>query len=460
MGTNSIADGFKSLPLALREQPTPERTVVKDVHGKTIAYFYKQNRHSIPLKKVAPVMQDAILSIEDYRFYKHGPIDVQGTFRALVSNTLGNSVQGGSSITQQLVKMILVQQADSKKERLAAIDDSYGRKLRELKYAMAYEQNHTKKEILENYLNIAYFGDGAYGIDAAARHYFSVAPADLNARQAATLAGLVKNPVAYDPTKYPQAAITRRNTVLARMADLDKIDDARADELIGKPLLLKPTNYSNGCVSTVAPFYCDYVRRYLTQDPQFGDNPKERGRAIDTSGLTIETNLDPRFQRATDKAVMSTVGATDQAIGAQASVEPGTGEVRALSQSRPMGRDANRGETYINYTVPKDLGGANGFQAGSTFKAFTAAAALKAGYPTSTYFNSPQSLYQPAGTYYTCDGSGTGSWPVSNSTGAGGFPMSIALPQSVNTYFAQLEALVGLCPTMKAARSMGIEVEG
>src|SRR5690625_1675333 len=446
MGTNSVADGFKSLPLALREQPMPERTVVKDVRGNTIAMFYKQNRKIVKLKNIAPVMQDAILAIQDYRFYDHGPIDVQGTMRAFVSNSLGNSVQGGSSITQQLMKMILVQQADNEKERLAAVDDSYGRKLRELKYAMAYEQEHTKKEILEKYLNIAYFGDGAYGIHAAAKHYFSVKPSQLDARQAATLAGLVKNPVQYDPTKYPQEAITRRNTVLARMAELGKITDKQADKLIAMPLKLKPTQFHNGCVSTKAPFYCDYLRRYLMHAPALGDNPKERARNIDTGGLTIKTNLDLRFQRAADRAVSNHVYPREQAMGVLAMVEPGTGEVRAVAQSKPMGREKRKGETYINYTVPEDYGGANGFMTGSTFKFFTLAAALDQGISPSTVINSPPAITVSTGQYRQCGGDQwVGSSVIHNSTSSGAMNMYSGTRLSVNTFYLQLEARTGIC---------------
>ena len=174
--TQNVAEGFHDLPLQLQETPTPQRSTVLDDHGKPIAYFYDENRQDISLNKVAPIMQHAILSIEDYRFYQHGALDIKGTIRAFINNAAEENVQGGSSITQQLVKMILLSQATTKKERMevTASDgmDGYARKIRELKYAMAYEESHTKDEIFQNYLNFAYFGDGAYGIDEAANHYF------------------------------------------------------------------------------------------------------------------------------------------------------------------------------------------------------------------------------------------------------------------------------------------------
>src|SRR5699024_9731031 len=220
-----------------------------DKDGDHLAYFYSQNRQDIPLSEIAPIMQQALLSIEDYRFYEHGALDLQGTLRALVNNVAGHRTQGGSSITQQLVKMTLVQQAETPEQLKAAKEETVARKIRELKYAMSYEEKHTKDEILENYLNIAYFGDGAYGISAAAKHYFSVEAENLNLKQAATLAGLVKNPSQYNPVSFPEHALTRRNTVLATMEHQGEISEKQAEKAMAAPLGLKLTEFSNGCVN-------------------------------------------------------------------------------------------------------------------------------------------------------------------------------------------------------------------
>ncbi|MFC6150395.1 transglycosylase domain-containing protein, partial [Mumia xiangluensis] len=454
--SNSMARGFDELPLELRETPIPQRSKVLASDGSLITYFYSQNRQDVPLSKISPLMQQAVVSIEDARFFEHGALDFKGTVRALVNNATAGQTQGGSSLTQQLVKNILIQQAATPEERRAATEVTPARKIRELKYAMSYEEKHSKQQILENYLNISYFGDGAYGVSAAAKHYFSVDAADLNVTQAATLAGLVKNPVEYDPVTYPENALRRRNIVLSAMEAQGLISRATAAKAVTQPLGLKITRFANGCVSTKAPFFCDYVQRYLLQDKSLGKDRDERLHTLETGGLTIKTTLEPKFQRAADKAVHGRVAPTDNAIGAQALVVPGSGAVRALSQSRPMGNDKKAGQTYINYTVPKSLGGANGFQAGSTFKAFTAAAALNKGYPTRTFFNSPQSMNISG--FSQCDGQGAGSWQLSNSTGAGAFTMTNGLQKSVNTYFAQLERLVGLCATTKMAAKMGIPV--
>jgi membrane peptidoglycan carboxypeptidase len=455
---NNLSHAVVDLPLQLEDVPAAQTTRLLASDGSLLAYFYQENRQDVPLDKISKNMQDALLSIEDNRFYEHGALDLKGTLRALVNNASDRQTQGGSSITQQLVKLTLVQQATTKEQVRAATKESVARKVRELKLAIAYEQDHTKRQILERYFNIAYFGDGAYGIQSAARHYFSVSPDKLNVMQGATLAGLVKNPVEFDPRVYPERALQRRNTVLAVMANIGKISRQEADDLMAKPLGLKITSFPNGCVTSKAAFSCDYVRRYLLADPALGATLRDRRARLERGGLTIKSTIDVRMQKAINKAVTSTVSAKDKAIGAIALVEPGTGKVRGVAQSRPMGRDKKKGESFINYTVPTKYGDSGGFPAGSTFKMFTTTAALKKGIPVTKTYNAPRNLTMPAGTYFDCQGGGTGTWRVSNSTTSGKKNLYTGLRQSVNTYFAQLERDAGLCNTVKAAESMGIVV--
>jgi len=454
---NKVSKDVIDLPLALQDLPNPQTTRVLASNGKRIAYFYQENRQDVPLDKIAPVMKDAIISIEDYRFYEHGALDLKGTLRALMNNASDGETQGGSSITQQLVKLTLVQQATTKEQRAAATEVSTARKVRELKLAINYEKKYSKDEILEHYLNIAYFGDGAYGVNAAAYHYFSVSPEKLTTAQAATLAGLVQNPEQYNPRVYPERALQRRNTVLAVMSRLNKIPAAEAEELSATPIGLKITSFPNGCVDSVASFSCDYIRRYLLQEKALGETVAERQAMLERGGLTIKSNIDLSMQAAVNKAVKSQVGPTDKAIGAMALVEPGTGKVRALGQSRAMGK--KKGESYINFSVPKKYGDSNGFQAGSTFKMFTTAAAIEDGISTAQSFNSPQTMSFKTGDFIDCEGNGSGEWKdLKNSTGAGTFDMVRGLRQSVNTYFAQLEKKVGLCETVRMAKKMGIPI--
>lgn len=457
--SNKVSKDIVDLPLALQDLPNPQTTRVLASNGKRIAYFYQENRQDVPLKRIAPVMQQAIISIEDYRFYEHGALDLKGTLRALMNNAADGNTQGGSSITQQLVKLTLVQQAATKEQRAAATEVSTARKIRELKLAINYEKKYEKDEILEHYLNIAYFGDGAYGVNAAAYHYFSVSPDKLTTSQAATLAGLVQNPEQYNPRVYPERALQRRNTVLGVMARLGEISRVEADQLSSQPIGLKITSFPNGCVDSSAAFSCDYIRRYLLQEPALGETVKERQAMLERGGLTIKSNIDLSMQKHVNDAVSKYVAPTDKALGALALVEPGTGKVRALGQSRPMGRDKKKGQTFLNYVVPKKYGDANGFQGASTFKMFTTAAALEQGIPTSKSYNSPQTMTIPTGEYFDCDGNGTGAWEnLKNSTGAGTFDMVGGLRKSINTYFAQLQRDVGLCETVTMAKKMGIPI--
>lgn len=455
---NDVAQRALELPLALEENPNPQTTKVVDTDGKLIAYFYEQNRSDVPLDQINDNMKNAILAIEDVRFYEHGALDLKGTLRALVNNASDGNTQGGSTITQQLVKLIQVQNATTAEERKAATEKSASRKIRELKHAIAYEEKYTKDEILERYLNIAYFGDGAYGVSAAARHYFSVAPKDLNPAQAATLAGLVKNPNQYNPRTYPERALQRRNTVLAVMARYGFVPDEQARAFQAGGLNLELTAFPNGCVDSDASFSCDFVRRYLMADESLGKTVDERRARLEQGGLTIRTTIDLSMQKAANRAVSSTINPKDGVIGALSLIEPGTGNVRAVAQSRPMGSDLKEGQSYINFAVPTKYGDSGGFQGGSTFKFFTTVAALKKGIPVSKTYNSPQTMTMPAGSYTACNDGGVGPWDLKNSTGAGTFNMYRGLRQSVNTYYSQLERDAGLCNTVKAARSMGINV--
>ncbi|HZG97591.1 MAG TPA: transglycosylase domain-containing protein [Nocardioidaceae bacterium] len=457
VGARNVATGFSSLPQAMEASAVPQRTTVLAANGKPIAYFWKENRTDVELSEISRKMQQAILAIEDYRFYEHGAIDWKGTLRAFLNNAADGSTQGGSSITQQLIKLKLVTAADTKAEAEAATASTYARKLRELRYAMAYERENSKDDILRDYLNIAYYGDAAYGIETAAQHYFSVSADELDASQSALLAGIVKNPTEYNPADNPSTALDRRNVVLARMAELDIITKRRANELAAQGLGLNISSDSNGCLSTVGPFFCSYVRSWLLTQPALGDSKSVRAEAVDTGGLVIRTTLRASFQRAADAAVTARVNPTDQAIGGMAMVEPGTGEVRALSQSRPMGDDKDAGQTYLNYTVPSTYGNANGFQAGSTFKVFTAATALQEGISPFRNYYSPPSLTMQQGSYRDCAGNYPLDWPVGNSTTSGTKNMYTGLSESVNTYFAQLESDAGLCETVSMARSLGIE---
>jgi len=462
IGSKQVASSMTKLPAELKTEPLAQRTVMVDEAGNVIATLYDENRINVPLGQISRKMVKAIVAIEDYRFYQHGALDLKGTLRALITNQANSGVvQGGSSITQQMVKLTLLSQAKGKKQREAATDDTYARKVRELRYAIAFEQHYSKDWILERYLNLAYFGDGAYGIQSAAKHYFDKNAKDLNWGESAVLAGLVKNPTGFDPTNYPDRALERRDIVLDRMAQLSVINDAKASQLKRKGLGLDVVNTQNGCVFSRAPFFCDYALNRLYHDKSLGKTVAERKELIRSGGLTIHTTIDLRDQDAADESVAEHVYPTDQAIGGLAMVEPRTGDVKALAQSRPMGRDRKKGETYLNYVVPKRYGDSNGFQAGSTFKVFVLAAAIQKGIPLDTKISAPSRISIPMSEYPTCGGHNfysTDVWEPENSTDSGTFNLYTGTQHSVNTFFAQLEKETGLCEPSRLAKAMGIDL--
>ena len=215
-----------ALPGELTDESPAGNSVVLAADGSVITSFYSNNRIPVAGDQIADVMKQALVDIEDSRFYAHNGLDVQGTMRALLTNVAAGSVQeGGSTLTQQLVKQTLLQTAATPEDRQAATEQNVGRKLREARLALALEEKYSKDEILTRYLNIVYFGEGAYGIQSAAQRYFSVNAKDLTLPQAAMLAGLVQSPTNDDPITQPENATTRRNQVLQRMHNLEHVSD-------------------------------------------------------------------------------------------------------------------------------------------------------------------------------------------------------------------------------------------
>jgi membrane peptidoglycan carboxypeptidase len=455
------ASEFNSLPDDFKAPTLSQATRIEDSNGGLIATVYSRDRKVVPLKDVNPVMLKAIVDIEDSRYWKHGAIDPKGILRALNKNAESGGVsQGGSTLTQQYVKNVFIEEAgDDQKKIQAATSQTLGRKIREMKYAIELEKTLGKKKILENYLNIVPFGEQAFGIEVASERYFSTSAKNLTLDQAAMLAGLVNGTSLYDPIQDPAAATKRRNVVLQRMADLHDITQAQADAAAKKPLGLKVTTPKSGCITAVegAGFFCDYVRNVFLKSKTFGKTADARQARWDKGGLTIRTTLDPKAQQAALNAVTNHIHASDEVAGAVTLVQPGTGKVLAMAQSRPYGLDAGKGQTQINFSVDKDMGGGEGLQPGSTFKAFTAAAALEAGYKPSQSEKAPYS--EPYPTVTDCKGNvlrSTASVPNEDHSEHGPYTMPKALQESINTYFVSLEAQVGLCPVQKMVNKLGI----
>lgn len=459
LATRNAAQAYSSLRSDLTQVPLPQRSTIVDSDGDVLAVLFAQNRIEVPLEEISPIMQQAVIAIEDQRFLDHAGIDFRGTLRASISTGSGGQVQGGSTITQQYVKQILLTAATTKEEREAATAVSISRKLREARYAIALENKLSKKEILEGYLNIAYFGAGSYGVEIAARRYFSTNANNLTLSQAATLAGLVQNPSRFDPTLYPERAQNRRDDVLNAMVNTGYITQEQADatKAISVEADLDPAELPNGCTTSFAPFFCDYVLTVLRSDPVFGETPEERARLLDIGGLTIKTTLDRKAQVSSQNSVEERIPFDDPS-GKAASItmiRPGTGEITAMAQNRKWGR-SGIGYTTVNYGAPLDANGTVGFQAGSTFKAFTIAAAFKQGWDPFKVINSPEEkVFED---FVECETGGKfAPYEVKNSTASGGFDILSGTAYSVNTYFVGLEEKLGMCDPPDIAKASGVQ---
>ncbi|MBM4794425.1 penicillin-binding protein [Streptomyces sioyaensis] len=453
-------EGFDNIPANLKTPQLSQRTRILDANGGEIAKVYSRDRTVVGLKDMSPYIQKAIVAIEDARFYEHGAVDLKGILRAVNKNAQSGGVsQGASTLTQQYVKNVFIEEAGDDPDKVAqATQQTIGRKIKELKYAIQVEKELGKQKILQNYLNITFFGQQAYGIEAAAQRYFSKHAKDLNLEESALLAGLVQSPSRYDPVNDPQEATRRRNTVLQRMADLKDVTQAQADAAAKKPIKLAVSRPKNGCItaSDGAGFFCDYIRKVFLGDRSFGKTRKIRAERWNEGGMTIRTTLDPQTQKSIQASLGDHVYDDDPVAGAATIVEPGTGKILGMGQSRPYGFGEN--QTVINLSVDHRMGGGAGYQPGSTFKPVIAAAALEQGTSPEQEYPSPYRMPYPS-PVQTCDGEwqGTDSTQNENKEEVGPYGMKEATAKSVNTYFVQLISDMGICPAVKMAQKMGIE---
>ena len=458
------ATAIQAIPKEVETPPPAEGSKVLMADGSVLTNFYDENRVYVPLADIAPVMRLAQVTTEDRRFYEHGAIDLHGTLRALVRTSSGN-MQGGSTLTQQYVKLALIDKAvaDNDKEALAAAyDRTFSRKLLELRYAIALEDKMSKDDILERYLNLSYYGAGAYGVEAAARRYFGTTAKDLTLGQAAMLAGLVRNPATTDPINHEKLAMERRNNVLdimlgQKVITQEQYDAARA-EVFDRS---KVTTPAHGCAAAEFPHLCSVVEKTLLQMDSLGPDTETRRSLLNRGGLTIQTEIDPRTQRAAQDAVSNYISSTDPVIGVMAMIEPGTGLIKGVAQSRDKIGN-NPGETFYNYAMERGLGGAEGYFGGSTFKMFTLAAAINKGFPTSRSYDAPKERDWKGESFRTCSGSVRVNkpWGVTNAGGGGEFDMYSGAKYSVNNYFVSLEQDVGLCDVTQMAETLGLHLIG
>jgi membrane peptidoglycan carboxypeptidase len=449
----------------------PVRSEILDRYGHLLAYYYPRGIDRVPVSynQIAPQMRHAIVAIEDSRFYKHGAIDFKGTLRALVNNIEHKPVQGGSTLAQQYVKNVeILSSPNPQKAALSAAADTVGRKIRELRMAVRVEHSMSKNQILAGYLNVAYFGNQSYGIQTASHRYFSRSATHLSLRQAALLAGIVENPAAYNPLLHESAARERRNTVLARMAQLGYITKSQAAADEAKPLGLRQTTPQSGCTSTTAKYagyFCDYVVAKIRHDKAY---KQVWSRLNGMGGLKIYTTLDPQDQHAANHAVNYQLPAPPSTINpgknadTEVMIQPGTGAVRAIGIDRPYGTGPH--QNTLNYAVGPQYDGSGGVQIGSTGKVYVMVTALLQGIPFG--YSKNVGFSADVSGYTNCKGQPVGQrlpdgqlgWHVHNdeSERGGHYTLYTGTTASINVFFAYLEQKVGLCNTVRTASKMGL----
>ena len=461
-------DFFNDLPSEFTVSPLAQQSRILDADGKLIANPYDENRIIVPLKKISKNMQNAQIAIEDARFYEHGGLDIRGFSRAMISNLQGGEVQGASTLTQQFVKITLQENAlkrGDKEAAKAATTKTYSRKLQELKYALNVEENFTKHQILEGYLNLVYYGDQAYGVEAASLNYFGVSASKLNLGQAALLAGIVQQPTAFNPVLNPKEAQTRRNVVLDRMQALGTASakDVAAAKKVAVKKMIKKKPAKGVCHRSAQPYFCAYVMEYLQKSPQMavlGKTPAERLKTINQGGLTIRTTLKPAMQKAAQKEITRAVPiGNKQNLGAAATIlEPGTGKVLAMAQAT----DFEKVQTNINVDQ-KYGGGELGYQFGSTAKTFGLVTALEKGMPLNGTIKVPFATgskgYLFTDKKLLTEKCGANEpWSVKNDYPSGGKMMTLGegISKSINTWAAQLVIDVGPCDVRDTMTKMGL----
>jgi membrane peptidoglycan carboxypeptidase len=447
--------------------------------------MYDEFRSDVPLTDISKNMQNAIVAAEDRDFYHHSGVDFKGVARAFVNNNEGGDKQGASTLTMQYVRMSLAYSATNPQEVVDATQDTPKRKITEMKYALQLEKELSKDQILDRYLNIAPFGNDAYGVYAASQVYFNKSPKDLTVAEAALLAGMVKAPTSFNPTTasgYPQA-VQRRAYVIDSMQKTGAITPAQSAAALKVAIPKKVKRVGNGCVSVAKNewgFFCDYFYRWWLDQQAFGATTYDRAQRLKDGGYRIVTSMDIKATAAAAKRIKQQISDQNKDALMLAAVQPGTGEVLALSANREyklddsdhpknkLSSDPAKRRKGVYGTYPATVnpiisggGGIDGYQAGSTFKVFTMVAALEHGMSLSTTINAEKQARthyiveagSPAacpGTHFYCPGN-------AGESEAGVYNMWSGFGHSVNTFFVPLEERVGAQNVVDVAKRFGIQ---
>lgn len=464
--TKASAELFEELPSDFNVQQPSQISTLLAADGTEITKFYAENRIVVPLSSISVNMQNAIVAVEDQRFYQHQGVDPTGMVRALVSNNAGGSRQGASTLTQQYVRNTLIETGlknDDHKLIRDATESTVARKLREMKFALSLEQKYSKQQILEGYLNIAAFSPSTYGVEASSLHYFNKHAKDLTVAEAALLAGTTNAPSAYDPKSQPELAKNRRDWVLAKMLEEKFITKQQYDEAVNSEIKLDIQDSPAGCGAAGSyAYFCTYVVNEILGSENFGPNVAARRQLLTRGGLKITTTLNLERQSAADSVIQARtpIGGSDGANSTIVSIEPGTGRIQALAQN------TNYEDSQLVFAADAKHGGIElpdgnvGFQPGSTFKAIILAEWLKTGHTPYQMLNaSAPKNYGPNTFTVSCDPDrAAGPWPVNNVAGTNAGMMTVreATKQSINTGFTEMLRDLDVCEVTKLAASMGI----
>ena len=491
---------FDSLPGNLQIDRPMEPTTIYAQKGDgsgeyyELASFYDQNREPVEYNQVSPYVYDALLSTEDPRFFEHGGVDLIGTGRALLSNAVSDSTQGGSSISQQYVKGVQLQVCErtaANEEELAdcAYEAStaegtagYQRKLQEMRYAITIEQEYSKEQILIGYLNLVNFGGSTYGIEAAAQYYFNTTAKDLTLSQAATLVGIVNNPNTLR-LDYPDsetngkengyaAAKNRRDQVLGRMLDEGTISQKQYDDTVAQEIVPDVTERVKGCSAAGgSAYFCQYVTNTVLNDPRYdeafgaieGNNNTERQNVLRRGGLEIYTTLDNGLQYEAQQAMAANAPQylNNLRFGATTvQIDNKTGNILTLAQNTRFSElgDKTKGETPVIFAADQVHGSSSGFSAGSTYKIFTIIDWLKNGRSVNEVLDGRVGRTMPM----TCNGSPIGSTTPTRGDNFNSVPGLVGTVQkftelSLNSGFYAMGSQLDVCEIHQVAVDMGLK---
>lgn len=413
-----VFNAHEEVPVTLPEfEPLSQRTYVYDVAGNVIAVFERENSQPVKLAQVPPDVLNAILAVEDTEFYEHKGVNVRGLIRAALSNFSSDAPrQGASTITQQVVK----------NELLAGLERDGRYKLLQVHYALMLEKEMTKDEILERYVNTIFFGNNAYGLQAAAEVYFGKNVEELDMIDGAFLAGLIRSPSGYDPIRRPERSRSRFRQVVDRLVDVEMIPEEGSDEL-AEGYVIPERVRTIPTISTVPTYYTEALREYLLERSNvLGDTEQARANQLYRGGLKIYTTFDPQAQALAEEArnvLPANAAGIDAAI---VSLDAKTGAIRAMVGGRgfiPRDREINMA------LVPR--------QTGSSVKFFVLASALQAGAQPNDQIDGkvPCTLPNP--------GDPKNPFLIRDATGGFG-TLEEATYRSLNCAYARLSQVVGL----------------